>query len=111
MHNIFTYNKKDPLDGALDLMRRLPPPLLSENLAKVLALVPDLTDDLLAAIDQPLVSQICKGSGKPFLLCDYNRDGSAYRWGFLGIGDQGWKWLILFLLQIDRHGQMSMSQS
>ena len=72
---------KDPLDGALDLMRRLPPRSLTENLYKVLALVPELTDDLLASVDQPLVSQVCSVSGKPFLLCDYNRDGSAYRYG------------------------------
>lgn len=61
-------------------MRRLPPPSLAENLSKVLALVPELTDDLLASVDQPSVSQVCSTSGKPFLLCDYNRDGSAYRY-------------------------------
>ena len=41
-------------------------------------LVPDLTDDLLNTVDQPL--QLAKDAkGNAYLLCDYNRDGDSYR--------------------------------
>ena len=41
-------------------------------------LAPDLTDDLLNTIDQPL--QVAKDSqAHVYLLCDYNRDGDSYR--------------------------------
>lgn len=40
------------LDCALDLMRRLPPAQIEENLAGLLDLAPDLTEDLLSAVDQ-----------------------------------------------------------
>ncbi|KAJ3176328.1 hypothetical protein HDU87_005370 [Geranomyces variabilis] len=69
----------DPVDCALDLMRRLPPQKVEENLANLVELVPHLTEDLLSAIDQPLKLQRCKSTGKDYLLCDYNRDGDSYR--------------------------------
>jgi len=69
----------DPLDCALDLMRRLPPQNVEDNLAGLLDIVPDLTEDLLSAVDQPLKVQKCKVTGKDYLLCDYNRDGDSYR--------------------------------
>jgi capping protein beta len=69
----------DPqLLAALDLMRRLPPSRMEKSLEELVDLVPDLTDDLLNTVDQPL--QVAKGSdGRPYLLCDYNRDGDSYR--------------------------------
>lgn len=42
-------------------------------------LVPDLTEDLLSSVDQPLQVQRCKKTGRDYLLCDYNRDGDSYR--------------------------------
>ena len=42
------------LDFALDLMRRLPPQQIEKNLTNLIDLVPDLCEDLLSAIDQPL---------------------------------------------------------
>ena len=46
--------------------------------AELVDLVPDLTDDLLNTVDQPL--QLAKdGQGNAYLLCDYNRDGDSYR--------------------------------
>lgn len=40
--------------------------------------MPDLTDDLLNTVDQPL--QLAKDAkGNAYLLCDYNRDGDSYR--------------------------------
>lgn len=67
------------LDCALDLMRRLPPAKIEENLANLIDLVPDLTEDLLSAIDQPLKIARCKATSKEYLLCDYNRDGDSFR--------------------------------
>lgn len=69
----------DQLDCALDLMRRLPPQQVEENLAGLLDIVPHLTEELLSSVDQPLKVQKCKQTGKEFLLCDYNRDGDSYR--------------------------------
>ena len=46
--------------------------------AELVDLVPDLTDDLLNTVDQPL--QLAKDAkGNAYLLCDYNRDGDSYR--------------------------------
>jgi len=69
----------DSLDCALDLMRRLPPKNVEKNLESLLKLAPELEEDLLSAVDQPLKTAICKKTQKPYLLCDYNRDGDSYR--------------------------------
>ncbi|KAJ3411541.1 hypothetical protein HDV05_002060 [Chytridiales sp. JEL 0842] len=60
-------------------MRRLPPQKVEENLSRLMKLVPDLAEDLLSAIDQPLKVQQCTESGRQYLLCDYNRDEASYR--------------------------------
>ncbi|KAI8979794.1 F-actin-capping protein subunit beta [Mycotypha africana] len=61
-------------------MRRLPPQNVEENLSKLLDLVhPDLADELLSAVDQPLKVKRCAKTGKDYLICDYNRDGDSYR--------------------------------
>ncbi|VUC34473.1 unnamed protein product, partial [Clonostachys rosea] len=44
----------DPFDSALDLLRRLNPKHTSEHLNSIISLAPDLTEDLLASVDQPL---------------------------------------------------------
>ncbi|CAF0779334.1 unnamed protein product [Didymodactylos carnosus] len=67
------------LDCALDLMRRLPPQQVEKNLTDLIDLVPDLTEELLAAVDQPLKVVRDRVVGKDYLLCDYNRDGDSYR--------------------------------
>ena len=41
--------------------------------------MPDLTEDLLSSVDQPLEVRRCKKTGRDYLLCDYNRDGDSYR--------------------------------
>jgi len=41
--------------------------------------VPELCEDLLSSVDQPLKVAKCKATGKDYLLCDYNRDGDSYR--------------------------------
>jgi len=70
-------NKK--LVSALDLMRRLPPAKIEDNLHFCITLVPDLTDDLLQSVDVPLKVVTDKEVDKDYLLCDYNRDGDSYR--------------------------------
>ena len=46
--------------------------------AELVDLAPDLTDELLNTVDQPL--QVAKDVQKNiYLLCDYNRDGDSYR--------------------------------
>jgi capping protein beta len=67
------------LDCALDLMRRLPPQEIEKNLSDLIDLVPDLCEDLLSSVDQPLKIARDKQVGKDYLLCDYNRDGDSYR--------------------------------
>lgn len=67
------------LDCALDLMRRLPPQQIEKNLSDLIDLVPDLCEDLLSSVDQPLKIARDKTVGKDYLLCDYNRDGDSFR--------------------------------
>jgi len=69
----------DKLDCALDLMRRLPPAQIEDNLAGLIDLVPDLVEQLLSAVDQPLKIAHDPLSKRDYLLCDYNRDGDSYR--------------------------------
>ncbi|KAK5658755.1 hypothetical protein OQA88_1565 [Cercophora sp. LCS_1] len=69
----------DPFDSALDLLRRLNPKHTTTHLSNIIALAPDLTEDLLSSVDQPLVVRRCKQTGRDYLLCDYNRDGDSYR--------------------------------
>ncbi|KAK4216053.1 F-actin-capping protein subunit beta [Rhypophila decipiens] len=69
----------DPFDSALDLLRRLNPKHTAEHLSNLITLAPDLTEDLLSSVDQPLTVKRCKQTGRDYLLCDYNRDGDSYR--------------------------------
>lgn len=60
-------------------MRRLPPQQIEKNLSDLIDLVPELTEDLLSSVDQPLKIARDAREGKDYLLCDYNRDGDSYR--------------------------------
>ena len=66
--------------SALNLMRRMPPSQVENSLAGLIELVPELTDDLLNHVDQPLKLEKDPDTGKTFILCDYNRDGDSYRY-------------------------------
>jgi capping protein beta len=70
----------DQLDCALDLMRRMPPSSIEDNLAGLIDLVPDLTEQLLSMVDQPLKVAHDATAKRDYLLCDYNRDGDSYRY-------------------------------
>lgn len=77
----------DKFDASLDLLRRLDPKAVSENLASICTLLQDdnlaesqeLAQDLLSAVDTPLQVAKCGETGKLFLCCDYNRDGDLHR--------------------------------
>nr|CAG4641012.1 EOG090X098Y [Eulimnadia texana] len=71
---------EEQLNRALDLMRRLPPQQIEKNLSDLIDLVPDLCEDLLSSVDQPLKIARDKKEGRDYLLCDYNRDGDSYRY-------------------------------
>ena len=72
----------DLLDSMLDLMRRLPPTHVEENVASLVAICPDYADDLLGSVDQPLKLMTDRATGKDYLACDYNRDGESYRYTY-----------------------------
>lgn len=69
----------EQLKAALNVMRRMPPASCETSLNGLINLVPDLTDELLQRIDQPLQVMLDPITGKQFVLCDYNRDGDSYR--------------------------------
>ncbi|KAF9243430.1 F-actin-capping protein subunit beta [Melanogaster broomeanus] len=69
----------DPVDSMLDLIRRLPPSRVEENVNALVRICPDYADDLLGSVDQPLKVMTDRGTGKDYLACDYNRDGDSYR--------------------------------
>ncbi|GMH54174.1 hypothetical protein TrRE_jg1074 [Triparma retinervis] len=72
--------QNDPISTSLNVMRRLPPSKIEQNLAGLLQLSPSSTDELLQRIDQPLsVSSTSPTSARAYLLSDYNRDGDSYR--------------------------------
>lgn len=62
-----------------DLLRRLNPRDTKRNLQAIASVVPDLTEDLLSSVDQPLEVRRCPKTKRDYLLCDYNRDGDSYR--------------------------------
>jgi len=70
---------EDMLTSALNLMRRMPPSNVENSLAGLIELAPQLTDELLNHVDQPLKIETDTKTGKEFILCDYNRDGDSYR--------------------------------
>jgi capping protein beta len=74
--------ENDQLTSALNLMRRMPPSSVENSLAGLIELVPDLTEELLNHVDQPLKVQMDSKAQRQFILCDYNRDGDSYRYRF-----------------------------
>lgn len=67
------------MDCSLDLMRRLPPQNCEKHLIDLIEIAPDLCENLLSAVDQPLKVAKDKATGREYLLCDYNRDCDSYR--------------------------------
>ncbi|SCV69339.1 BQ2448_2359 [Microbotryum intermedium] len=71
-------SNEDTLSACLDLARRLPPHRIEHNLGLLCDILPELADDVLSSVDQPLKVFVDKES-KKYLVCDYNRDGESYR--------------------------------
>lgn len=67
------------LKSALNLMRRMPPASTESSLSGLINLLPDLTEELLQRVDQPLKTDKDPANNRHFILCDYNRDGDSYR--------------------------------
>lgn len=67
------------LKSALNVMRRMPPSSTETSLSGLINLVPELTDELLQRVDQPLKVEKDPSTGRHFIVCDYNRDGDSYR--------------------------------
>ena len=67
-------SEDEQLDACLNLIRRMPPSKVENSLAGLIQLAPDLTDDLLSNVDQPLSIETDTETGKDFIKCDYNRD-------------------------------------
>lgn len=67
-------------DAALDLLRRLNPTTLQENLNNLIEVQPNLAQDLLSSVDVPLSTQKDSAdSNREYLCCDYNRDIDSFR--------------------------------
>lgn len=73
------YHLTETFDSLLDLLRRLPPTRVEENVNALCNLAPEYADDLLGNVDQPLKVIVDEEKGREFLGCDYNRDGDSFR--------------------------------
>ncbi|KAJ9437933.1 F-actin-capping protein subunit beta [Diplonema papillatum] len=67
------------LEAAKDLLKHMPTSELGRNLALLCKLQPDLTEELLEEVDQPLKTLKCEKTGHAFVICDHNRDGDSFR--------------------------------
>ncbi len=63
----------------LDLMRRLPPTQIEENVDVLMQISPDYAEDLSGNVDQPLKLRVDRATGKEYLACVYNQDGESFR--------------------------------
>ncbi|KAF2442118.1 F-actin capping protein, beta subunit [Karstenula rhodostoma CBS 690.94] len=69
----------EPIDSALDLLRRLNPKDVKQNVDNIIELNPSLEEELLESVDIPLSVKKCSSTKRDFLCCDYNRDGDSWR--------------------------------
>jgi capping protein beta len=67
------------MTSCLNLMRRMPPRNVENDVSNLTRLAPALADEIFQRIDQPLQVAIDPSNGRKYLLCDYNRDGDSYR--------------------------------
>lgn len=64
---------------ALNILRRLPPSKVRQNIAAVATLRPELQDEILQRVDQPLELGLDTQKGEYFFKSEFNRDGDSYR--------------------------------
>ncbi|CAK4069197.1 unnamed protein product [Aphanomyces euteiches] len=69
----------EAMNACLNVLRRMPPGNVENDLSGLCQLQPDLADELYQRVDQPLGQALDPVAGRPFLLCDYNRDGDSHR--------------------------------
>ncbi|MES1919030.1 hypothetical protein MHBO_000907 [Bonamia ostreae] len=68
----------DKIVRAMNIIKRMPPKHVEKVLKAMINIAPDISEELLQYVDQPL--KIVEGdSGRPFVICDFNRDGDSYR--------------------------------
>eukprot|EP01083_Nonionella_stella_P076796 209426_1 len=70
---------QDDIKHCLNILRRSPPSDVDNNLERLIALRPDLDEELCQRVDTPLELDTDEKTGNKFILCDYNRDGDSYR--------------------------------
>lgn len=70
---------KDKLMASLNLFRRLPASRLRQNVSALANLRPELQDELLRRVEQPLEVLTDEKNGQQYLKSEYNRDGDSYR--------------------------------
>lgn len=71
--------QQDDIKHCLNILRRAPPSDVDNNLERLIALRPDLDEELCQRVDTPLAVNSDEKTGQKFILCDYNRDGDSYR--------------------------------
>lgn len=74
-----TLDSVDRLEAALDLLRRLPPQNIKENLSRLASLLPEQAVSLPLMVDVPATTHVCPQTGREYLRCDHNRDGGSWR--------------------------------
>lgn len=70
---------KEKFIACLNLIRRLPASRIRQNVSALANLRPELQDELLQRVEQPLEVLIDEKNGKEYLKSEYNRDGDSYR--------------------------------
>ncbi|GKA48486.1 probable F-actin-capping protein subunit beta, partial [Tanacetum coccineum] len=70
---------KMEMEGAMALMRRIPPKHTEKALNALISLLPTHSSHLLSQIDYPLQVLCDMDNSREFILCDYNRDADSYR--------------------------------
>jgi capping protein (actin filament) muscle Z-line, beta len=69
------------MNASMNLMRRLPPKSVPENLNHLCELIEDeeLKEDVHVKTDQPIGVAFDEKEKKEFLKCEYNKDNESYR--------------------------------
>mmetsp|Transcript_29436 Transcript_29436/g.80496 ORF Transcript_29436/g.80496 Transcript_29436/m.80496 type:complete len:281 (+) Transcript_29436:50-892(+) len=67
------------LQAALNLLKRLPPQDLEKNLANLAKVAPHLEHSLAAFVSKPSRVKLDPESGRWFIACEFNLDGTSYR--------------------------------
>jgi hypothetical protein len=70
---------------ALNVLCRMDPSRVEQNAERLASLLSEEAgDEFLEKVDRPLSVATCPRTEKPYLLCDYNRDGDSHRCVQLG---------------------------